>query len=161
MSKKAKEILIALEEMAGLSQVIVVDANCDGLIPEILKISKKTDARDVRPLTGEDSPLDDEIHDALQDVGIEKLVFVTRNNRHFDKPGLRLNARYSLICIPREASFNDKLAADLVFALRHDPDLKGKDIAGRYRTVYLTQPYVTKIRNLKKHPPRRSSKKKK
>ena len=31
--------------MAGLSQVIVLDANCNRLIPEIKRIAKKTDVR--------------------------------------------------------------------------------------------------------------------
>ena len=159
MPKKAKEILIALDEMAGLSQVVVVDANCDGLIPEILKISKKTDVRDVKALTAEDSPSDEEIHDTLQELGIGVLVFVTKNCRHFDKPKLRSEAKYYLVCIAKEETFNDTLAKNLVFALRHDPDLKEKRTRGRYAIVYLTQNYLKDLKNLVRKPPRKKLKK--
>jgi len=137
MPTKSKGIKISLEEVVGLSQVIVVDSNCDGLIPEVLKISKKTDIRSVKELTSGDSPSNEEIHDALQELGIRLLVFVTRNRGYFDNPKLRLEAKYYLVCVEEEETFDDTIAKNLVFALTHDSDLKKKRTRGRYPIVYL------------------------
>jgi len=156
--KKAKDILISLDEMAGLSQVIVVDSSCDGLIAEVLKISKKTDIRRVKTLTSDDSPSDEEIHDALQELGIRLLVFVTKKGRHFHNLKLRSEAKYYLIWISNEETYNDSLAKNLVFALRHDPDLKEKRTRGRYPIVYLTQNYMKDLKNLVRKPPTRKTK---
>ena len=137
MPTKSKGIKISLEEVVGLSQVIVVDSNCDGLIPEVLKISKKTDIRSVKKLTSTDNPSDEDIHEALQELGTRLLVFVTRNYGYFDNPKLRLEAKYYLVCVEEEETFDDTIAKNLVFALTHDSDLKKKRTRGRYPIVYL------------------------
>ena len=137
MPTKSKDIKISLDDVVGLGQVIIVDSNCTGLIPEILKISKKTDIRSVKKLTSTDSPSNEEIHDALQELGIRLLVFVTRNSGYFDNPKLRLEAKYYLVCVGDEETFDDTIAKNLVFALTHDSDLKKKRTRGRYPIVYL------------------------
>jgi len=137
MPTKSKDIKISLEDVVGLGHVIVVDSNCTGLIPEVLKISKKTDIRSVKKLTSDDSPSNEKIHDALQELGIRLLVFVTRNRGYFDNPKLRLEAKYYLVCVGDEETFDDTIAKNLVFALTHDSDLKKKRTRGRYPIVYL------------------------
>ena len=137
MPTKTKDIKISLDDVVGLGHVIVVDSNCDGLIPEVLKISKKTDIRSVKKLTSDDSPSDEKIHDALQELRIRLLVFVTRNSGYFDNPKRRLEAKYYLVCVGDEETFDDTIAKNLVFALTHDSDLKKKRTRGRYPIVYL------------------------
>ena len=137
MPTKTKDIKISLDDVVGLGHVIVVDSNCDGLIPEILKISKKTDIRSVKKLTSGDSPSNEKIHEALQELGIRLLVFVTRNSGYFDNPKLRLEAKYYLVCVGDEETFDDTIAKNLVFALTHDSDLRKKRTRGRYPIVYL------------------------
>jgi len=159
MPKKAKEILMTLDEMAGLSQVIVIDANCDGLIPEIKKVSKKTVVRDVREVTNTTNPLDDEIHDALQGLGVSQLVLVTENCKHFFTPKKRTEAKYFLVCLAKGEILLDVIAKDLIFALRHDPGLKGRRIAGDYKMVVLSKDYLKELRNRVKRPPTAKSKK--
>ena len=137
MPTKTKDIKISLDDVVGLGHVIVVDSNCDGLIPEVLKISKKTDIRSVKKLTSTDNPSDEDIHEALQELGTRLLVFVTRNSGYFDNPKLRLEAKYYLVCVGDEEIFDDTIAKNLVFALTHDSDLKKKRTRGRYPIVYL------------------------
>ena len=137
MPTKSKDIKISLDDVVGLGQVIIVDLNCDGLIREVLKISKKTDIRSVKKLTSDDSPSNEKIHDALQELGIRLLVFVTRNSGYFDNPKLRLEAKYYLVCIEGEETLDDTIAKNLVFVLTHDSDLKKKRTRGRYPIVYL------------------------
>ena len=137
MPTKSKDIKISLDDVVGLGQVIVVDSNCDGLISEVLKISKKTDIRSVKKLTPTDNPSDEEVHEALQELGIRLLVFVSRNCGYFENPKLRLESKYYLVCIEEEETFNDTIAKNLVFALTHDSDLKKKRTRGRYPIVYL------------------------
>ena len=78
-----KNLHIIRREDVVLSQTIVVDSDCAGLIPEVLKLSKNADIKNVKTLTGEDAPTNDEIHEALQEMGSRFLVFVTRNWNYF------------------------------------------------------------------------------
>ena len=68
MSKKILHII--RREDVDLSQTIFVDSNCEGVIPEVLKLSKNANIKNVKTLTGEEAPTNDEIHEALQEMGV-------------------------------------------------------------------------------------------
>jgi hypothetical protein len=151
MTKKAKEILISIDEMAGLNQRIYVDSNCTGLVQSILAITKNTKVYDISHLTGKTNSLDKEIHNALQDIDIKLLVFVTKNSKHFDIRKLRSASKYYLICILGEEIFNDIIAKHIVDACRYDPELKvirGQD--DTYPVIYIDHKYIRKLKRLKK-----------
>ena len=137
-----KTLHIVKREDVVLSQTIFVDSNCAGLIPEVLKLSKNANIKNVKTLTGEDAPTNDEIHEALQEMGVRLLVFVTRNWDYFHQMKLRSEAGYHLIWISNEENYNDTLAKNLILALEHDLDLKKIKTQGSDRIIFMAQRYV-------------------
>lgn len=151
MAKRAKELLNVLDEMAGLSQRIYVDSNCSGLVSEVLKITSSTKIYDISKLTGKTNSTDKEIHLALQKVGTQQLIFVTKNCEHFNIQDFRLDAKYYLVCITKEESFNDVLAKHLVNMCRYDPELKATNKqTGRYPYISIDYRYLNLLKDLMK-----------
>jgi hypothetical protein len=157
MSKKNLHII--RKEEVDLSQTIFVDSDCEGLIPEILKLTKNVNIKNVKTLTGEDTPTNDEIHEALQEMGVGLLVFVTRNWNYFHQMELRSEAGYHLIWISNEENYNDTLAKDLILALEHDSDLKKIKTQGSDRIIFMAQRYLKFIKEEVRKAQRRKTKK--
>ena len=139
-------IPISIEEMAGLSQLIVVDANLDGLIPAIKSISKKTNVKNVQSITNQTNPSDEEIHDALLELETQLIVFITKNCKHFMTRQFKDKANYYLVCVTNDFPFMDDLAKAVVYALRHDSDLKKRRLSGRFTMAYLSQDYIKTLK---------------
>ena len=154
----SKILHIIRREDVILSQTIVVNSDCEGLIPEVLKLSKNANIKNVQTLTGEESPTNDEIHEALQEMGVRLLVFVTRNWNYFHKMELRSEAGYHLIWISNEENYNDTLAKNLILALEHDSDLKKIKTQGSDRIIFMAQRYVKFLKNQVKKAQRKTKK---
>lgn len=149
--KTSKKLINIIDEMSGLNQLIVVDSNCGSLATEIKKITPSTKVKTISQLTGKSDSPDIEIHQALQDLGIQLVVFITKNCRHFDSSRMRSVAKYYMICIIEEQTFDDILARHLVNALRYDSDLKSPRSPGSFPIVYLTYKYLAKLKKLAKN----------
>jgi hypothetical protein len=149
MVKKAKELINVLDEMAGLSQRIYIDSNCSGLVSEVLKITSSTKIDDISKLTGKTNSTDKDIHLALQKVGTQQLIFVTKNCDHFNIQDFRLEAKYYLVCITKEITFNDILAKHLVNMCRYDQVLKSTNKqTGIYPYISIDYKYLNRLKNL-------------
>lgn len=148
MARRAKELLNVLDEMSGLNQVVVLDSNCSGVLPYLQKITSGTKVKTVAQLTGRSNSPDLEIHQALQDLGIQLLVFVTKNCKHFDGVHMRSVAKYFMICLLEERAFDEVLARHLVTALRYDSDLKAARSPGNYPIVYFNYKYLERMKKL-------------
>ena len=157
MSKKILHII--KKEDVVLSQTIFVDSDCPGLIPEVLKLSKNADIKNVKILTGEDTPTNDEIHEALQEMGVRLLIFVTRNWNSFHKIELRSEAGYHLVWVSNEETYYDSLAKDLIFALEHDSGLNKIKTVGTDRVIFMTQRYLKFLKDQVRKAQRRKTKK--
>lgn len=140
MSKKILHII--RREDVDLSQTIFVDSNCEGVIPEVLKLSKNANIKNVKTLTGEDAPTNDEIHEALQEMGVGLLIFVTRNWDYFHQMKLRSEAGYHLVWVSNEQTYYDSLAKNLILALEHDSGLKKVKTQGTDRVIFMAQRYL-------------------
>ena len=140
MSKKILHII--RREDVDLSQTIFVDSNCEGVIPEVLKLSKNANIKNVKTLTGEEAPTNDEIHEALQEMGVGLLIFVTRNWDYFHQMKLRSEAGYHLVWVSNEQTYYDSLAKNLILALEHDSGLKKVKTQGTDRVIFMAQRYL-------------------
>ena len=148
--KTSKKLIDIIDEMSGLNQLIVVDSNCGSLATEIKKITPGTRVKTIEMLTGRSNSPDPEIHQALQDLNVQLIVFITKNCRHFERSRMRSVAKYYLICVIEEQTFDDILARHLVNALRYDPDLKPNRSPGSFPIIYLTYGYLDKLKQLAK-----------
>ena len=149
--KTSKKLITVLDEMSGLNQLIVVDSNCGSLSIAIKKITPGTKVKTITQLTGRSNSSDIEIHQALQDLDIQLVVFITKNCKHFEGSKMRSEAKYYVICIIEEQTFDDILARHLVNALRYDPELKLSREPGGFPIKYLTYKYLNQLKKLSKN----------